>query len=103
MVAFRDSGEDISEEDSTIRFYFNMFDVNGTGKISLDELQLVIGCITQLEDHTPSTTVTSLNDIQTLFETMDIKKTGDIDFDEFKQFYQMIMISTNAKARDERD
>jgi Ca2+-binding EF-hand superfamily protein len=100
MVAFRDSGEDISEEDSTIRFYFNMFDVNGTGKISLDELQLVIGCITQLEDPTSQAApVTSSNDIQTLFETMDIKKTGDIDFDEFKQFYQMIMISTNTNTK----
>lgn len=100
MVAFRESGEDIieSEEDATIRFYFNMFDINGTGKISLDDLKLVVDCITRQEEDIAQGP-TSPTDIQTLFETMDIKKTGDIDFDEFKQFYQMVMISTNAKAR----
>lgn len=96
MVAFRDSDEDIieSEEDATIRFYFNMFDINGTGKITLDDLQLVIQSITRIEDLAEGPT--SSNEIQTLFKEMDVKNTGDIDFDEFKQFYRMVMISTNS-------
>jgi Ca2+-binding EF-hand superfamily protein len=95
MVAFRDSGEDEidNEEDAAIRFYFNMFDIDGTGKISLDELKLVVNSITRVEGPI------SPHDIQALFEVMDTKKTGDIDFDEFKQFYKMIMISTNVKVR----
>ena len=96
MVAFRDSDEDIieSEEDATIRFYFNMFDVNGTGKITLDDLHLVIKSITRIEDFAEEST--SPNEIQMLFKDMDVKNTGDIDFDEFKQFYRMVMISTNS-------
>jgi Ca2+-binding EF-hand superfamily protein len=96
MVAFRDSGDDVieSEEDATIRFYFNMFDINGTGRITLDDLQLVIKSITRIEDLTQGPT--SPTEIQTLFEEMDTKKTGDIDFDEFKQFYRLVMISTNS-------
>lgn len=98
MVAFRDSDEDKieNEEDATIRFYFNMFDIDGTGKISLDELKLVVSSISRVED---GQTPISPSDIQALFEAMDTKKTGDIDFDEFKQFYQMLMITTNVKAR----
>lgn len=98
MVAFRDSGEDEieNEEDATIKFYFNMFDVDGTGKISLDELKLVVGSITRVEDGQGQI---SPSDIEALFEAMDTKKTGDIDFEEFKQFYQMIMITTNVKPR----
>jgi serine/threonine protein kinase len=100
MVAFRDSGEDIieSEEDATIRFYFNMFDINGTGRITLEDLQLVIKSITRIEDLNEGPT--SATEIQSLFEEIDTKKTGDIDFDEFKQFYRMVMISTNSHSQD---
>jgi Ca2+-binding EF-hand superfamily protein len=100
MVAFRDSDEDdaVDEEDAAVRFYFNMFDIDGSGKISLEELHTVVKSITtgvsEEKSHRP---INSL-DVETMFYAMDTKKTGYIDLDEFKDFYKAVMVSTSTNS-----
>jgi Ca2+-binding EF-hand superfamily protein len=92
MVAFRTEADEVSdEEDSVVRFYFSMFDFDNHGKIGLDQMQLVVRCI--FADTTGIEPPDSL-DIQAMFEAMDTKKTGYIDFEEFKRFYETVLISS---------
>ena len=98
MVAFRDSDEDkvVNEEDAAIRFYFNMFDIDGTGKISLDELHTVVRSITAGVSEEKSNRPVNSIDVEAMFHAIDTKKTGYIDFDEFKEFYLAVMVSTTS-------
>lgn len=82
------------------RLYFNMFDMKETGYIDLEELKLVVGCLmvdeindlNSLEalDNHPA----SVKNIEYLFNTIDLAKNGRIDFDEFKIFYNTIMLTS---------
>lgn len=81
------------EEDKLIRFYFNMFDFDNTGKIELDEMMIVVRCI--FADKSNGIDVNdqpTANDIESMFELLlnrsDIKSNETINFDEFKLFYK---------------
>ena len=83
-------------EDKLIRFYFNMFDFENTGKIALDEMKIVIRCI-----FADKSNVGDVNDqptaydIERMFELLlnrsDIKSNETINFNEFKLFYNNLI------------
>ena len=62
---------------------FNMFDINGNGKISFDELR-------QLLDHGGLTT--TKNDMyKSMIEEMDIDGDGEISFPEFEKMMMLLI------------
>ncbi len=90
------------DEEEIIRFYFNMFDFDNTGTIDLDELKLVIRCI--CTDHSNTNTKVEYDaptesDIVAMFEAMNTKKTGTIDYEEFKTFYNTLLITSSTRSR----
>ncbi|CAE7487487.1 CPK5, partial [Symbiodinium microadriaticum] len=103
----RDAKEAEDEDDSAARFYFNMFDVNHTGCIDQDEMKLAVSCLfadeqqklfdADAENGHPRFQV-SVPDVEALFEAIDTKKTGTIDFEEFQTFYQTVLINSTTNA-----
>lgn len=98
MVAFRGAGEEVGEDgdEAEIRFYFNMFDINDSGIIDIDELRLAVQCILT-DDTNPRCFMETFRgeDVDTLFATMDIAKNGHVDFEEFKAFFETVMIQSS--------
>mmetsp|Transcript_22186 Transcript_22186/g.32284 ORF Transcript_22186/g.32284 Transcript_22186/m.32284 type:complete len:633 (+) Transcript_22186:58-1956(+) len=99
MVAFKDTDEvEESDTDAAVRFYFNMFDIDGTGSINIHELALVLSCIVADESNPLYMDASQLEptseDIQHLFDVIDTNKTGTIDFEEFKAFYETVLINS---------
>jgi serine/threonine protein kinase len=105
----KDENKD-NDSDSIVRFYFNMFDVGHTGYIDPEELKLAVSCLFadeqqklaatgQLNSSSPHFQV-SVPDIQALFEAIDTGKTGTIDYEEFKAFYNAVLI--NSTTRNEK-
>jgi Ca2+-binding EF-hand superfamily protein len=90
------------EEDQLIesaKLYFNMFDINETGYIDLEELKLVVGCLVRdelsgLDDEDLENHPASAKNIEELFNTMDLAKNGIIDFNEFLMFYKTVLLSS---------
>jgi Ca2+-binding EF-hand superfamily protein len=90
------------EEDQNIdsaRLYFNMFDINETGHINLEDLKLVLGCLVRdelhgLDDEDLENHPASAKNIEELFDTMDLAKNGVIAFDEFRIFYKTVLLSS---------
>lgn len=99
--------EEEDDPDSIVRFYFNMFDVNHTGVIDQEELKLAVSCLFadeqqklaaagKLDTSSPHFQV-SVPDIQALFEAIDTGKTGTIDYEEFKAFYNTVLITSTTR------
>mmetsp|Transcript_3838 Transcript_3838/g.5968 ORF Transcript_3838/g.5968 Transcript_3838/m.5968 type:complete len:729 (+) Transcript_3838:136-2322(+) len=105
MLAFKPINSD-PLEDSNARLYFQIFDINETGYIDLEELKLVVACLLQtctvdaasygVTDN--SERDTSIPDIEALFEAMDTGKTGRINFEQFKTFYDTVLHHTTLRA-----
>jgi len=80
------------------RFYFNMFDIDGTGSINIHELALALSCIVADESNAlymdASQLESTSEDVQHLFDAIDTKNTGTIDFDEFKAFYDTVLMNS---------
>jgi len=93
-------------EDSNARLYFQIFDINDTGYIDLEELKMVVACLLQASpvEAAPrdvlgiSENKTSIPDIEALFEAMDTEKSGRIDFQQFKTFYDTVLHHTTLRA-----
>lgn len=94
----------VASEDDMIteqaRLYFDMFDIRETGYIELDELKQIVGCL-MIDDISQSTDSPQsfggmTNSIEELFRAMDVKKTGIIDFDEFRLFYHTVLYQATA-------
>jgi serine/threonine protein kinase len=92
----QDWEDEEDEDDEHIRFYFNMFDFDHTGKIELDEMKIVIRCIfadlvnnqqqsssspsssalptprrsSSSQQYPPLTSVPTLSDIEMMFENI---------------------------------
>mmetsp|Transcript_13963 Transcript_13963/g.20891 ORF Transcript_13963/g.20891 Transcript_13963/m.20891 type:complete len:631 (+) Transcript_13963:150-2042(+) len=99
MVAFKEAEtEEESDKDSAVRFYFNMFDIDGTGSINIHELALALSCIVADESNAlymdASQLESTSEDVQHLFDAIDTKNTGTIDFDEFKAFYDTVLMNS---------
>ena len=82
-----------------MRLYFNVFDYKETGFIDKEELRTVVACILQdqaeidMENNMGSM---SFN-VEDLFDIIDVKKNGRIDYEEFKQFYEAVLTNTNTR------
>lgn len=83
------------EELEAAKLYFKVFDVDEDGSISKEELELVMRCL--LHDGagpllvTSDCDVTVLN-IEALFEHINWKQNGSIDFEEFERFYNAVLL-----------
>ena len=87
----------ISEESA--KLYFNVFDYKETGFIDKEELRTVVACI--LHDQAESDLENNLGgmnfNVEDLFDIIDVKKNGRIDYEEFKQFYEAVLTNTNTR------
>ena len=90
MLAFRPESADTD----AARLYFNIFDIGDTGYIEKEELRVCLELL--LLDDTARIQGSSggMPHVEELFSTMDFTKTGRIDFDEFKTFYNAVLTST---------
>ncbi len=75
------TGAEGNAEDAQLREVFDVCDLDHNGKISLAELQLVIG---------ESGTNLSDAEVADIFRRLDVNTDGEIDFQEFKKGYSQI-------------
>eukprot|EP00602_Paraphysomonas_sp_CaronLab_P010587 CAMPEP_0185036004 /NCGR_PEP_ID=MMETSP1103-20130426/28324_1 /TAXON_ID=36769 /ORGANISM="Paraphysomonas bandaiensis, Strain Caron Lab Isolate" /LENGTH=542 /DNA_ID=CAMNT_0027573351 /DNA_START=166 /DNA_END=1792 /DNA_ORIENTATION=- len=104
MLAFKPSasegGMDIDEREEAARLYFSVFDIDDSGTIDLHELRLVMGCLLQddtlspqlLEGTSPALAQHNAINIEELFDLIDVSHNGEIDFEEFKSFYDAVTV-----------
>lgn len=83
-----------ADDEDEIRLYFNVFDINETGTIDIEELKIAVNFLLYMGSDEPH----SLPNIQELFSAIDVTQNGLIDFQEFKQFYRHL-ITSNASFR----
>lgn len=72
----------------TAQLYFTVFDVDGSGSISQDELADVMSRLLGVSAGDPA--------IQTLYNTIDMNKDGEISLEEFMTFHKMVLESSSA-------
>lgn len=116
MLALRPFPTSGSQEEDTIRLYFNLFDLNQSGRIDEDELKLCLEYIlpddmvrAQSFPHTPdphssiesqsperNSNASLASNIFEMFVAMDTSKDGYIDYEEFKKFYLTIMKNSSS-------
>lgn len=91
-----------SNEDDAALLYFNMFDLDGSGYIDMEEMHVMAEVLqdNDLNDVDVTTRrVASLSisqQVEELFNEMDsINHDKQIDFNEFRQFYHKILVCTS--------
>jgi Ca2+-binding EF-hand superfamily protein len=115
MLAFRPSN--LASVDDTIRLYFNVFDLDQSGFISREELDVAVLCAAfpsasaaaaphvspaqsgngsdKSRSHMSMRRRESFQDIvgnaSELFQVINVSGTGHISYEEFEQFYKSIM------------
>ena len=102
-TSFRfDGGSVDSESTATARMYFDIFDINGSGFIDVDELKVAIGCFLQDESNplyrNAEQYVESMANIQSLFDEIDSSRDGKIEFSEFQTFYKSLLVNSTMNA-----
>ena len=75
-----------------VKLYFDMFDVKQTGYIDIDELKLVMDFMVPVEDVSNKEVLNA--HVEEIFEFMDRANNGRVDFDEFTEFYNAVMVAT---------
>jgi Ca2+-binding EF-hand superfamily protein len=123
MLAFHMEDDSLTSLDTssdrnlqTIRMYFHIFDLHGSGEIHLDDFKLAVSCLLEnrqvlssssidTNDHrliSPSYPINSSislennpKNIEELFVAIDTDKNGAIGFGEFKEFYNAILSTTS--------
>lgn len=94
------NSKSFEDNEEIIRFYFNMFDFDNTGTIELEELKLVMRCICTDQSNTnPEYAIPTESDMEAIFEAMAIKNNKSIDYDEFKLFYNTLLMSSSTRSR----
>ena len=83
--------------------YFKVFDVDGNGYIGENELELVLNCL--LHDGTGPLLVNTDCDVNTpniaeVFRTIDTNHDGQIDFEEFRVFYNTVLLTSTTSYED---
>jgi Ca2+-binding EF-hand superfamily protein len=76
------------------RLYFDIFDVDGSGTITFDELKNVMGKLLDRID--PDLVSVSNMTPDEIFRVIDKESKGEISFDEFFQFFNAINTSVSA-------
>lgn len=125
MLAFHTEDDSVAALDTssdrslqTIRMYFHIFDLHGSGQIQLDDFKLAVSCLLEnrqvlssasldtsdhrilsSSSHPTSNSLHSLENnlknIEELFVAIDTDKNGSIGFGEFKEFYDAILSTTS--------
>jgi Ca2+-binding EF-hand superfamily protein len=114
----------MSTMDDQCRLYFNVFDINETGYIDMEELKLVVSSLLQegksvstdiiMEDDDKTTpragnerrnsdgpvykTMPGVCNIEELFKIIDIDKTGKINYQEFQKFYDAVLTFSTQRS-----
>lgn len=86
LVSFRRADDPFPD---AARLFFDMFDADGDGAISRNELHAVAQCL--LEDGMTDSITEMAGDIENLFETIHNKDEETVEFAEFKVFYERII------------
>ena len=100
-----------SEEDP-VRMFFSIFDIDSDGSINREEFALALQ---HLDDITPHAAPTGGTDdthdesntqsskfhvhVEELFREMDVDKSGKIDFQEFRRFYEEVLKDSLTKSQ----
>jgi Ca2+-binding EF-hand superfamily protein len=98
-VALKPSGSSEEEEMEAAALYFKVFDVDGDGLIGENELELVLNCL--LHDGAGPLLVNRDGDVNTVniretFFEIDTNNDGMIDFEEFKTFYNTVLLPSTV-------
>ena len=98
IMAMRELGNDQDDVESA-QLYFRMFDIDEDGYIGKEELELVIGCL--LHDGT-GLLVIDENDVNSMhveeiFLAIDTNRDGRIDIDEFRTFYEAVLLPSSRQ------
>jgi Ca2+-binding EF-hand superfamily protein len=100
LLALRPSQTETDELEAA-KLYFSVFDVDEDGFIGENELELVVGCL--LNDGAGPLLVTSDHDVNTvnieeMFQIIDTNHDGRIDFDEFREFYNAVLLPSSRQS-----
>ena len=76
---------------------FYLFDIRSTGEIHLQELKFILSFLLkeELRNMSKDELAESEKRVEELFLTINVSKSGTVDFEEFKKFYNSIMLSTS--------
>lgn len=83
------AGQSKAAIDDQCALYFNLFDIDDTGYIDLEELKLMVQIL--LRDQQPATAEGMQKKCEELFKVIDSDANGNISFDEFKKFYAGVL------------
>jgi len=91
--------DSMQASEEAVRLYFNVFDYKETGFIDKEELRTVVACILQdqAENDLENNMGSMSFNVEDLFDIIDVKKNGRIDYEEFKQFYHAVLTNTNTR------
>ena len=93
MLAFRPATTDTD----AARLYFNIFDIRDTGFIDKVELRICLELLlTDDSSRVRPDGTTVVHNVDELFSAMDFTKSGSIDFNEFKAFYETVLTATTV-------
>ena len=93
FAPFREApSEGESVIDQSCKFYFEMFDYNASEEISREEFRAAITQI--LLDFKDSDV--SCDDVDQIFDTIDVDKSGEISYPEFREWFQQITRSCST-------
>jgi serine/threonine protein kinase len=100
LLALKPSDNE-TEELEAAKLYFSVFDVDEDGFIGESELELVVGCL--LHDGAGPLLVTSDHDvnapnIEEMFQLIDTNHDGRIDFEEFREFYNAVLLPSSRQS-----
>lgn len=100
LLALKPADSEIEELEAA-KLYFSVFDVDEDGYIGESELELVVGCL--LHDGAGPLLVNSDHDvnapnIEEMFNLIDTNHDGRIDFEEFREFYNAVLLPSSRQS-----
>lgn len=79
----------MSAIDDQCSLYFHLFDIDDTGYISLEELELMVQIL--FRDQTQHQLLPGGQNSEELFKVIDLDNNGRICYEEFKKFYASVL------------
>ena len=100
-----------AEEDS-VRMFFRIFDIDNDGYINREEFALALQHLDDITPHAAPTggeedghnvgsshSVAFLENVEELFQEMDVDRSGKIDFQEFRRFYEEVIKGSQTQSQ----